>query len=265
MIRIIAALVTAVLSFPAIAREPSSPIFGRASVIDGDTIEIRGQRIRLFGIDAPESRQTCTDAQGVAYRCGQKAAQALDYRISDGVVTCEPKDRDRYGRVVAVCRAYGEDLSAWMTGLGWALAFRRYSTQYVPAEELAERRKAGMWSGQFVPPWEWRAEPRRQTKLSTGRVPRLRDPGGISRSSSRAAGSSAAMRSASRLRCRCRGHHASMSGPCCSTAPSRAAGRLANGSRAEVLGIDGCDRRRLGADPVDGGSGRIRAPLRALL
>jgi endonuclease YncB( thermonuclease family) len=94
-------------------------------VIDGDTIEIRGQRIRLFGIDAPESRQACTDQAGASYRCGQKAAQALDYRISDGVVRCEPKDRDRYGRVVAVCRAYGEDLSAWMAGLGWALAFRR--------------------------------------------------------------------------------------------------------------------------------------------
>jgi endonuclease YncB( thermonuclease family) len=137
-------------------------------VIDGDTIEIRGQRIRLFGIDAPESRQTCTDQAGASYRCGQKAAQALDYRISNSVVTCEPKDRDRYGRIVAVCRAYGEDLSAWMTGLGWALAFRRYGAQYIPAEELAQRRKAGMWSGQFVPPWEWRAEARGQTRLSTG-------------------------------------------------------------------------------------------------
>jgi endonuclease YncB( thermonuclease family) len=144
------------------AREQAAPIIGRASVIDGDTIEIRGQRIRLFGIDAPEGRQTCTDQKGATYRCGQKAAQALDDRISDGVVTCEPKDRDRYGRVVAICRAYGEDLSAWMAGLGWALAYRQYSPQYVPAEELAERRKAGMWSGQFVPPWEWRAKGREQ-------------------------------------------------------------------------------------------------------
>ena len=144
-------------SRPPVAREPAIPIIGRASVIDGDTIEIRGQRIRLFGIDAPESRQTCTDQAGAAYRCGQNAAQALDYRISDAVVTCEPKDRDRYGRIVAVCRADGEDLSSWMTGLGWALAFRRYSEQYVPAEERAQRRRAGMWSGQFVPPWEWRA------------------------------------------------------------------------------------------------------------
>jgi endonuclease YncB( thermonuclease family) len=162
MIRSAVLVLSVAMTSAAFAREPAIPIIGRASVIDGDTIEIRGQRIRLFGIDAPESRQTCTDARGAPYRCGQKAAQALDYRISDGVVTCEPKDRDRYGRIVAVCRAYGEDLSSWMTGLGWALAFRRYSTQYVPAEELAERRKAGMWSGQFVPPWEFRAQGRGQ-------------------------------------------------------------------------------------------------------
>ena len=153
MIRLILAVaLTASLTLAASAREPAAPIVGRASVIDGDTIEIHGQRIRLFGIDALEGRQTCTDEKGASYRCGQKAAQALDYRISDGVVTCEPKDRGRYGRVVAVCRVYGEDLSAWMTELGWALAFRRYSAQYIPAEELAQRRKAGMWSGQFVPP-----------------------------------------------------------------------------------------------------------------
>jgi endonuclease YncB( thermonuclease family) len=162
MIRSAVFVLSVAMTFAAFAREPAVPIIGRASVIDGDTIEIRGQRIRLFGIDAPEGRQTCTDAQGTTYRCGQKAAQALDYRISDGVVTCEPKDRDRYGRIVAVCRAYGEDLSAWMAGLGWALAFRRYSMQYVPAEKLAERRKAGMWSGEFMPPWEFRARGRGQ-------------------------------------------------------------------------------------------------------
>jgi endonuclease YncB( thermonuclease family) len=97
-------------------------IVGRASVIDGDTIEIRGQRIRLFGIDAPEGGQTCKDARGRTYRCGQRAAQALDYRISGSAVYCDPQDTDRYGRVVAICQAWGEDLNAWMVGLGWALA-----------------------------------------------------------------------------------------------------------------------------------------------
>src|SRR5215203_2769290 len=97
-------------------------VTGRASVIDGDTIEIRGRRIRLFGIDAPEASQTCTTQAGEPYRCGQKAALVLDGRIGDGVVTCERKDLDRFGRLVASCRVLGEDLSAWMVGLGWALA-----------------------------------------------------------------------------------------------------------------------------------------------
>jgi len=87
-------------------------------VIDGDTLEIRGERIRLFGIDAPESGQTCLDAKGRSYRCGQKAALVLDARIGEGVVTCERKGMDRYGRVVALCRVFGEDLGAWMVGLG---------------------------------------------------------------------------------------------------------------------------------------------------
>ena len=112
----------------------SGLITGRAAVIDGDTLEIHGERIRLFGIDAPESGQTCLDARGQRYRCGQKAALVLDARIGEGVVTCERKGMDPYGRTVALCRVYGEDLGAWMVGLGWALAYRAYSTPYVAAE-----------------------------------------------------------------------------------------------------------------------------------
>src|SRR5215217_1355786 len=136
-------------------------IVGRASVVDGDTIEIHGERIRLFGIDAPESGQTCLDAKGQSYRCGQKAALVLDARIGEGVVTCERKDTDRYGRVVALCRVFGEDLGAWMVDLGWALAYRTYSTRYAPAEELARSRSLGMWAGRFTPPWDWRTDRRR--------------------------------------------------------------------------------------------------------
>ena len=130
----------------------------RASVIDGDTIEIRGERIRLFGIDAPEVGQTCRGPTGQEYRCGQRAALVLDARIGDGVVTCERSDTDQYGRRVAVCRVYGEDLGAWMVGLGWAVAYRAYTTRYVPAEELARSRRAGMWAGTFSLPAEWRRE-----------------------------------------------------------------------------------------------------------
>jgi hypothetical protein len=106
------------IATPAPTWADSELIAGRAAVIDGDTLEIHGERIRLFGIDAPESGQTCLDARGQCYRCGQKAALVLDARIGAGVVTCERKGTDRCGRTVALCRVYGEDLGAWMVGLG---------------------------------------------------------------------------------------------------------------------------------------------------
>ena len=136
-------------------RTPTTPLAGRASVIDGDTIEIHGQRIRLHGIDAPESGQSCI-AKGKKTRCGQQAALALANKIGNRTVACEPKDRDRYRRVVAVCRAGGEDLNAWMVSQGHALAYRRYSTAYVEQEDSASRSKFGIWRGAFVAPWDWR-------------------------------------------------------------------------------------------------------------
>lgn len=130
-------------------------IIGRASVIDGDTIEIHGTRIRLFGIDAPESDQSCT-IQRKPFRCGQQAAFALADKIDNKVVNCRPKDRDRYGRVVAVCLIDGEDINAWMVTNGWAIAYRYYSNDYVRQEEQASKSKIGIWQGEFVPPSDWR-------------------------------------------------------------------------------------------------------------
>lgn len=106
----------------------SAEIAGRATVIDGDTLELRGQRIRLFGIDAPESGQLC-QLGGQAYRCGQQAALALADRIGQRTVRCTEKDVDRYGRTVAVCFVGGAALGRWLTLQGWALAYRKYSLE----------------------------------------------------------------------------------------------------------------------------------------
>ncbi|MGX7707984.1 thermonuclease family protein [Methylobacterium sp. Gmos1] len=154
---IAAASIAAIVGGSALAADP---IVGRASVTDGDTLVIRGYRIRLFGIDAPESAQLCQDVGAKDYRCGQKAALALSDRIGASTVTCEPRDQDRYGRVVAVCSAAGTDLNGWMVGEGHALAYRQYSTAYVPQEDAARAAKRGIWGGAFTPPWDWRKEKR---------------------------------------------------------------------------------------------------------
>jgi endonuclease YncB( thermonuclease family) len=130
---------------------------GRATVIDGDTIEIRRQRIRLHGIDAPESGQTCTDAASQRYLCGSKAALSLSDFVGEATVKCEPLNRDRYGRVVARCAARGEDIAIFLVGAGWALDWPRYSKgEYAPYQDVARKERRGMWSGEFVEPWNWR-------------------------------------------------------------------------------------------------------------
>ena len=142
---------------PALAQEG---LIGVASVIDGDTIEIHGQRIRLHGIDAPESRQLCTRPSGERWRCGQQASLALSDRIGRATVSCQPRDRDRYGRIVAVCFKGNEDLNRWMVANGWAVAYRRYSVDYVADEDAARRNRINIWSGDFDMPWDWRAQRR---------------------------------------------------------------------------------------------------------
>ena len=128
---------------------------GHARVIDGDTIEVDSARVRLFGIDAPESAQGCLAGSGRRW-CGEQATRALAGRIGGRSVACEERDQDRYGRIVAVCHHGGQDVNAWLVHEGWAMAYRRYSTAYVDQEEAARRAKRGIWRGQFVAPGDWR-------------------------------------------------------------------------------------------------------------
>ena len=164
------AAITLVLAgaLPACSGETVDPdLQGVASVIDGDTIEIHGTRIRLNGIDAPESGQLCQDARGTAWRCGQQAALALSDRIGRRqVVSCQQTDTDRYGRMVADCFAGRENLNRWMVREGWAVAYRQYSTAYVAAEEHARTGQRGIWEGRFDMPWDWRAARRSGQKAA---------------------------------------------------------------------------------------------------
>lgn len=129
---------------------------GVASVIYGDTIEIHGKRFRLFGVDAPESKQLCKGAAGKPYRCGQVAANALSDLIGRQTVTCEKMDVDRYKRIVAVCRVRGVDVGAYLVAEGLAVAYVQYSRSYVPQQSAARKGRLGLWSGTFQMPWDWR-------------------------------------------------------------------------------------------------------------
>jgi endonuclease YncB( thermonuclease family) len=133
----------------------AADIAGPAKVIDGDTIAIRDAKIRLHGIDAPESAQVCK-ANGKSYRCGTSATLALARRIGSKPVSCEKRDQDKYGRIVAICHAGGEDLNGWLVSEGLALAYRRYSTDYIGQEQMAREAMRGLWRGEFVEPWHWR-------------------------------------------------------------------------------------------------------------
>ena len=147
-------LATITLANP--VRAQGTQLQGVATVIDGDTLELHGQRIRLFGIDAPESGQSCTDALGNTYRCGQQAALALSDRIGRKPITCEQHGTDRYGRIIAICRQGAINLNLWMVANGQALAYRRYSSDYVAQEDMARHNKRGIWAGSFTAPWDWR-------------------------------------------------------------------------------------------------------------
>lgn len=101
-------------------------------MVDGDTIEIHGQRFRLHGIDAPESSQPCRNAEGNGYRCGQLAANELDTLIRGSSVECWTQDVNRYRRLVSVCKLGNIDINAWMVEQGLAVAYRKYSMDGTP-------------------------------------------------------------------------------------------------------------------------------------
>ncbi len=145
----------ALLILPCVLPVSAETLTGEARIIDADTVEIAGEKLRLEGIDAPESRQTCK-RDGKRYDCGMQASSALREKISKASITCKGGTRDQYDRLIAVCYLDDLDLNGWLVRQGHALAYRCYSKRYVASEDEARKAKRGIWQGRFIKPWQWR-------------------------------------------------------------------------------------------------------------
>jgi endonuclease YncB( thermonuclease family) len=133
----------------------SADLTGTALVVDGDTITISGNQVRLSGIDTPEKNQTCRKV-GSTWRCGYEATETLRNWTYTKEVRCVGDTKDPDGTLIANCFVDGYNVNARLVYEGLALAYRKFSRQYVPEEDSARAAKRGMWAGEFVPPWDWR-------------------------------------------------------------------------------------------------------------
>ncbi|TYO61979.1 thermonuclease family protein [Bradyrhizobium hipponense] len=131
---------------------------GRAQVINTDTLEVHGTRVRLWGIEAPDNSQMCRDIKSNLYRCGLNAASDLEGFIAEREVRCLSVLQDECGRTVATCSADGIDLGEWLVRNGLALDWTQSSTgPYHAAQRAADRAGLGLWAGSFAVPWLYRA------------------------------------------------------------------------------------------------------------
>lgn len=145
-------LAAALLSTPVQAQTLSGP----AEIIDGDSLTVSGISVRLFGIDAPEGKQTCSRS-GTDWRCGEEAATQLGNLIGGNPIECRGRDIDTYGRTLAVCSVAGIEINRAMVEAGWATAFRKYSRDYVVDEIRARAAHRGIWTSEFQLPEDYRA------------------------------------------------------------------------------------------------------------
>lgn len=128
-------------------------VSGSARAVDGDTLILEGEHVRLKGMDAPELAQTCT-RDGKAWPCGKEARRALAAALRNGEVRCTFSARDDYDRPLAHCAVAGEDLGALMVRQGLALAYGGYGAE----EAQARAAGRGLWAGGFERPAQYRAE-----------------------------------------------------------------------------------------------------------
>ncbi len=144
---------------------------GVPRIVDGDTLVIKGTKVRLEGIDAPETDQICLNAKVARWTCGIDARNQLAAHIAGRVISCSSKGIDVYRRTLAICTLSTEDLNGWMVQQGWALAYVKYSSSYRQAEEDARTNQRGLWQGAFIAPWDWRHKNNKTIILGALSVP----------------------------------------------------------------------------------------------
>jgi endonuclease YncB( thermonuclease family) len=153
----IAIVILTTLILTPVSAGAADDLTGRASVIDGDTLEIHGTRIRLWGVDAPEGSQLCRGDDSLQYRCGAKAASELDAFIAGRPLTCIPISLDQYQRTVATCSLGDVNLGEWLVRNGLAIDWPEYSKgKYDALQREAEHAGRGIWAGSYVEPWLYR-------------------------------------------------------------------------------------------------------------
>jgi endonuclease YncB( thermonuclease family) len=151
-----------------LAAAAPAQVTGPARVVDGDTFSVGAERVRLWGMDAPEGRQVCQNAQDLGYACGDVARDELVRLIGGRGVRCEVRDRDPYGRAVSRCVAGSTDLGEAMVRAGWAIDYVQFSRgAYASSEAEARQARRGLWAGRFETPSTWRVEARQARAAPT--------------------------------------------------------------------------------------------------
>ena len=142
----------------------ASTFEGIPRVVDGDSLEINGNKIRLLGIDAPEKKQNCKKSYlkisflnlQKKYSCGLLASKKLKKLINNKTVKCVSESKDRYNRYLSVCYLKNKDINSWLVKNGYAISYKKYSKKYILEEQYAKKNKLGIWQGTFQNPEEWR-------------------------------------------------------------------------------------------------------------
>ena len=160
-------LLTLLLTFFLTQILNSAEIYGIPKIIDGDTVHIGNKKIRLEGIDAPEIKQQCkkpflTISLRIGfqfnknYSCGAISKRKLIEKIENSKIKCISSTKDRYKRYLATCYKNKINLNKWMVRNGYAVAYKRYSKDYVRDENYAKENRLGIWEGSFTMPEKWR-------------------------------------------------------------------------------------------------------------